>query len=151
MMSSELWLAIAAALVILALAAHATFLWVKVWKQQKADTAVKSSQEAQRNQRLARDIRFLADGLVTGQVPMIEGAIRIKVLLDNYSGARCMDMDLTVFEAIYDSTVHIPTHQSWQALPRSERRLHERHMETLERNHARDLLKAAEQLRKGLN
>lgn len=149
-MSLQTWLAVAAALIILALSAYAISLWLKVWKQQKTGTAARSVQETQRNERLAHDIRFLADGLVTGQVPMIEGAIRIKVLLDNYSGPRRANLDIAVFDTIYDSTVHIPTHQFWQALSRPERRLHERHMENLERSHARDLLNAAQQLRDGL-
>lgn len=150
-MSLEFWLALAAALIIISLAGYAIWLWLKVWQQHRARTTARDQLKEQRNERLARDIEFLAQSLLSGQVPTIEGAIRIKVLLDNYSGPRRAELDLAVFDKIYDSTAHIPTHESWKALSRSERRFHERHMETLERNHRDDLQQAAQQLQKGLS
>jgi ABC-type nickel/cobalt efflux system permease component RcnA len=150
-MSVEFWLAVGAVLIIAGLAGYAIWLWFRVWQQQKARTAAREQIRDERNARLARDIEFLAQSLLSGQVPAIEGAIRIKVLLDNYSGPRRAGLELQVFETIYDSTAHIPTHQSWKALSRSERRFHERHMETLEDKHREELKNAASQLTKGLS
>ncbi|MCW8194867.1 DUF2489 domain-containing protein [Proteobacteria bacterium 005FR1] len=149
-MSVQFWLALAAVLIIASLAGYAIWLWFRVWQQHKARSAAREQRQGERNQRLARDIEFLAQSLLSGQVPAIEGAIRIKVLLDNYSGPRRAELDLQVFDTIYDSTAHIPTHQSWKALSRSERRFHERHMETLEQNHREQLRSAASQLTNGL-
>ena len=140
------WLIILGLVIIFALALYAVVLWRRVWHKQQLMTA----QENERNSRLEGDIRILAQGLVTGQLPVIEGAIRIKVLLDNYSGPRRADLDTRVFETIYDATAHIPTHQAWKDLPKAQRRLHERQMETLETQHHSEVQQIAGVLSQGL-
>lgn len=145
-MTTYEWLALAGLLIIVGLAAYAGTLWARVWRRQRK----KSSQEAERNERLAGDVQFLARSLLNDQVPVIEGAIRIKVLLDNYSGPRREDLDVQVFESIYDSTAHIPTHQGWKDLPKPERDIHLEQMETLERIHKQEVDRAARQLSQDL-
>lgn len=140
------WLALAGLAIILALAAYALVLWRQV--QRKSET--EQAQRREREERLAADIEFLANSLTTGQLPPIEGAIRIKVLLDNYTGPRRETLDLTVFETVYDATAHIPTHQAWKQLPRDERRVLEAQMEEIEQTHQSRLQEAAAQLGKGL-
>ncbi len=81
---------------------------------------------------------------------MIEGAIRLKVLLDNYEGPRNAALDVSILEQIYDQTAHIPTHQGWKDLSRAERKLHLRLMDTLERDHREEVEAAARALSKGL-
>ena len=144
-MSSTFWL-VAGLIIIIALAVYALVLWRKVWDARQ----VKAEQERERNERLAQDIQFLAQSLLNGQLPLIEGAIRIKVLLDNYSGPRRTDLDIGVFETIYDATAHIPTHQQWKDLPRTERQQHEQHMQALEEQHKEDAERAARQLSTGV-
>lgn len=145
-MTNSDWLMILGLVIIFALALYAVVLWRRVWQKQQLMTA----QENERNSRLEGDIRILAQGLVTGQLPVIEGAIRIKVLLDNYSGPRRADLDTRVFETIYDATAHIPTHQAWKDLPKAQRRLHERQMETLETQHHSEVQQIAGVLSQGL-
>lgn len=145
-MTNSDWLIILGLVIIFALALYAVVLWRRVWHKQQLMTA----QENERNSRLEGDIRILAQGLVTGQLPVIEGAIRIKVLLDNYSGPRRADLDTRVFETIYDATAHIPTHQAWKDLPKAQRRLHERQMETLETQHHSEVQQIAGVLSQGL-
>lgn len=145
-MSTNDWLAIAGLLIIVALAAYAWFLWRRVWQaQHRRDTAA-----SERNKLLEQDIRFLAQSMLNGQLPFIEGSIRIKVLLDNYTGPRRDGLQIGVFERIYDSTAHIPTHQGWKDLNKAERELHQRTMETLERDHKDEVERAARQLSEGL-
>lgn len=139
-------LALAGLFIVIALAVYAFILWRQVLDRQAAAKV----QLRERNQRLASDIEFLAASLVDGQLPVIEGSIRIKVLLDNYSGPRRAELDVGVFEVIYDATAHIPTHQAWQALPSAERKLHERQMETLERDKGEAVKAAAKDLSRGL-
>lgn len=146
-MQNHYWLIGAGILIIVALAAYAWTLWRKVWQQ---DEARAKALEA-RNDRLSGDIRIIAQSLLDGQVPTIEGAIRIKVLLDNYQGERREDLDVTIFERIYDQTAHIPTHQAWKDLSRAERKLHLRLMETLERDHRGEVEAAAQALTQGLS
>ncbi len=145
-MNSNEWLGIAGLLLIFLLAGYAAWLWYRVWRnRQRQDQTLRD-----RNARLSGDIRILAQGLLDGQLPLIEGAIRIKVLLDNYTGARPADLDTDIFETLYQATAHIPTHQAWKDLPAAQRRQHEQHMESLEQQHREALLRAAESLRTGL-
>lgn len=140
------WLALAGVLIILALATYAFVLWRKVLARKAEQQAL----AVERNQRLAGDIIILANSLLDGQLPMIEGSIRIKVLLDNYYGPRRADLDIGIFERIYDATAHIPTHQGWKDLPKAERTLHEQQMQTLERDHKEAVFEAARNISRGL-
>ena len=146
-MQNHYWLIATGTLIILALAAYALTLWRRVWQQDE----VRAKALEARDDRLSGDIRIIAQSLLDGQVPTIEGAIRIKVLLDNYQGERREGLDVTVFERIYDQTAHIPTHQAWKDLSRAERKLHLRLMETLERDHRSEVEAAARALAQGLN
>lgn len=141
-MSQTNLLLIGASAVVVALSIYAALLWRKVWRNKQ----LVAQNYEERNARLEGDIRILAQGLTSGELPLIEGAIRIKVLLDNYSGQRWNGLDVKVFETIYDATAHIPTHQKWKDLPKAERRLHERQMETLEKKHSAEVQRIAAQL-----
>ena len=146
-MQIQYWLLLAGGLIILLLGAYAWILWRRVWRQQ----AERVNALHARNDRLGDDIRIIAQSLLDGQVPTIEGAIRIKVLLDNYQGERREELDVTVFDLIYEQTAHIPTHQAWKDLSRAERKLHLRLMDTLERDHRPAVEAAARALSKGVN
>ena len=140
------WLAIAGLVVIVALAAYAYVLWRRVWrKRQELERVTR-----ERDDRLAEDIRFLAQSLQTGQVPIIEGSIRIKVLLDNYQRTLPDGVDTDVFTVIYDETADIPTHQGWKDLLKTERNAYRQRMEQLEAEHGPRAIQAAEQLGSGL-
>ena len=145
-MSTTDWLVISGLLVICILAGYAAWLWYRIWRTRQQQAKL----QQERNARLAGDIRILAQGLLEGQLPPIEGAIRIKVLLDNYSGARPSDLDASVFETLYDATAHIPTHQAWKDLPLAQRQQHERQMEELEQQYHDELHRAAQSLKSGL-
>ena len=140
------WLVLSGLLLIFLLAGYAAWLWYRVWRNRQRQA---ESLQA-RNQRLAGDIQLLSRALLDGQLPPIEGAIRLKVLLDNYSGPRPADLDIEVLEILYSATAHIPTHQAWKDLPLAERRQHERDMAELEQQHREALLRSAEALRHGL-
>lgn len=145
-MNSTEWLVIGGLLIIFLLAGYAVWLWYQVWRTRQR----RARQQRERNTRLAADIRILAQGLLEQQLPPIEGAIRIKVLMDNYSGPRRADLNLAVFETIYDATAHIPTHQAWKELPPAQRRQHEQQMERLEQAHQAELQRATQALIAGL-
>ena len=95
-MSTLNWLAVAGFIIIFALAIYAFVLWRQVLQRQ----ALLKAQQQYRTQQLAADIRFLASSLLDGQLPLIEGCIRIKVLLDNYQGPGRDDPAFAVFERI---------------------------------------------------
>jgi len=114
-------LLILAVLVVGALAVYAAYLWRQVWARQRQQAEV----DLALRQRLHDDLRVLASSLLDGQLPLIEGAIRIKVLLDNYDSALSLTPHTQVFQQLYQATAHVPTHAGWKALSRDERRQHE--------------------------
>ncbi len=124
------WLA-AAGLVLLALAGYALLLWRRVWRLQRQ----RQLDEQARRERLRGDLRILAEALLSEQLPLIEGAIRIKVLLEHLDPALAGDSRTAVFRSLVEATAHIPTHADWKALERSERRRHEVRFGELELQH----------------
>ena len=129
---SGFWLFIAAGILLLAvLAGYALHLWRRVWRQQQQQRAAAQASRAQ----LREDLRILAGALLEGQLPLIEGAIRIKVLLDNFDPQLSQDSRTEVFQLLFAATADIPTHADWQALERSERRRHEARFSELELKH----------------
>ena len=140
------YLLLAGTSVIVALAIYAAYLWRRVWALKRTS----DSQSHDRNARLAGDIQFIAKSMIEEQCPWIEGSIRIKVLLDNYTGPRREDLDSSIFDTIYEATSHIPTHSDWKDLSRAERDLHRRHMDTLEKRNKDELLRTARNFSQGL-
>ena len=129
---SGFWLLVAAGILLLAaLAGYALHLWRRVWRQQQQQREAAQTSHAQ----LREDLRILAGALLEGQLPLIEGAIRIKVLLDNFDPQLSQDSRTAVFQTLFEATADIPTHADWQALERSERRRHEVHFGELELQH----------------
>lgn len=141
-MTTTNWLVLAGLIIIAGLAIYAALLWRRVWQQRNKSKYLESA----RNERLAGDIQLLAQSLLNAQVPVTETAIRIKVLLDNYSGPRPAGLDAQVFEHIYEATAHIPTHQAWKDLSQAEQDSHREQMEILEQEHKVEVDRAARQL-----
>lgn len=128
-----------ALLVVVALAGYALYLWRRVWRLQREQ----QQQQARRHQALAEDLRILAGSLLDEQLPLIEGAIRIKVLLDHYDPALGQDPRCQVFQTLYQATEQVPTHEAWKALERSERRRHEANFSALELKHKAEARRCA--------
>ncbi|HZX15391.1 MAG TPA: DUF2489 domain-containing protein [Pseudomonas sp.] len=122
---------IGSAVLIAALALYALHLWRRVWTQEKAQTEALNAQR----ELLGGDLHILASSLLEGQLPLIEGAIRIKVLLDNYDSRLSQDQRCEVFHLLFAATAQVPTHAEWKALERSVRRQHEQHFSELELQH----------------
>ncbi|MGQ9426616.1 DUF2489 domain-containing protein [Gilvimarinus sp. F26214L] len=141
-MNIPIWLVIAGLGIIAGLSIYAIVLWRRVWQMEHN----RRDRENTRNERLAEDLQILAQSLLDGQLPMVEGAIRIKVLLDNYSDPRIASLDLSVWDTVYSATAHIPTHQAWKDLSRAQRELHRRQMDTLERDYGEAVEISARQL-----
>lgn len=118
-------------LVIAGLAAYALWLWRRVWRQQR----LQASAEQRRHEQLGGDLRILADSLLDEQLPLIEGAIRIKVLIDNYDPQLSQDPHCVVFHQLYAATAHVPTHAGWKALERRERQRYRSLFSELELQH----------------
>ncbi|WP_417701495.1 DUF2489 domain-containing protein [Pseudomonas sp.] len=118
-------------LLIAALAAYAWHLWRRVWANQR----VHEQAQQERQQRIGGDLHILASSLLDEQLPLIEGAIRIKVLLDNYDSALSNDNRCQVFHLLFEATAEVPTHAAWKALDKAERRRFEKRFNELELQH----------------
>jgi hypothetical protein len=124
-------LLLAGGLLVVTLALYALYLWRRVWAQQRSQAQA----EQDRRERLGSDLQILASSLLDEQLPLIEGAIRIKVLLDNYDSALSQDTRCQVFHLLFEATAQVPTHADWKALDKSVRRQHEKHFNELELQH----------------
>lgn len=124
-------LAVLGIALIAGLAFYALHLWRRVWARQRA----RQQHDQERHERLGSDLQILASCLLDGQLPLIEGAIRIKVLLDNYDSQLSQNERCQVFHLLFEATAHVPTHADWKALEKTERRRHEKHFNELELQH----------------
>ncbi|GAB3373581.1 DUF2489 domain-containing protein [Azotobacter armeniacus] len=124
-------LLLAALLIVLALSGVAFVLWRRVWLRQKARKAA----EAERHAQFAEHLRILAGSLLDGQLPLVEGAIRIKALLEHYDPQLNQSERCRVFRELCEVTAHIPTHAAWKSLSRTERRHYEALFTSLELQH----------------
>lgn len=132
-------LIIIGAALIVALGLYALSLWRKVWSQQHDQRSAALEQ----HERLGNDLKILASSLLDGQLPLIEGAIRIKVLLDNFDVALSQSPNCSVLHQLYTATAHVPTHAHWKALDKTVRRQHEKNFNELELQHKAQARNAA--------
>lgn len=132
-------LLIAGLLLVAVLAGYAVHLWRKVWRREQQLAELQAQQHAA----LAADLRVLAGSLLDEQVPLIEGAIRIKVLLDNYDFKLGQDPRCQVFQVLFEATERVPTHGAWKALDKTERRRHEASFSALELQHKAEARRSA--------
>ncbi|PTS82864.1 DUF2489 domain-containing protein [Pseudomonas sp. HMWF032] len=131
MSNPGLLLLLAGGALVLVLSGYALHLWLRVWHQEKARNAAFSAQRT----RIADDLQILASSLLDGQLPLIEGAIRIKVLLDNCDTALSRNPRCAVFHDLFAATAEVPTHAAWKALDKNIRRQHEQRFSELELQH----------------
>lgn len=124
-------LLVVATLLVGTLAGYALYLWRRVWRNKR----LLAEAQTKRHAALAEDLRILASSLLDEQLPLIEGAIRIKVLLDNYDSALGQDPRCEVFQKLFEATEQVPTHAAWKALDSKERRRHEANFSALELQH----------------
>lgn len=122
---------IASTALIAGLALYALHLWRRVWRKEKAQAEALNAQR----DRIGGDLRILVGSLLEGQLPLIEGAIRIKVLLDNYDSSLSQNPQCEVFHQLFAATAQVPTHAEWKALDKSVRRQHEQRFSELELQH----------------
>ncbi len=129
---------IIAALVILPLAAYAAYLLLKVRQQTKTQQQAAEDMQQQQEAQMANiveSVTVIAKAMRDDQCPVVEGAIRLKVLFDQLQLPEPLKSDFDVFTTIYDKTVHIPTHQAWKDLKLKQRHAYTKEMMALEEKH----------------
>lgn len=111
-------------------------------KKQLSET--KYQEEALKHKKyLVESIRVISRAIIDQQCPKIEGCIRLKVLIDNYSPQLHQKDDLQVIELIYAKTSHIPTLEKWKSLPKDEKLNFQSEMDSIENAFSEKINKAA--------
>jgi len=134
------WLFGAMALVLAGITAR---LWWKVDQQNKLQQR-QALESVERQAKVEQDridyiyesLNVISRAVLDDQCPLVEGCIRLAVLMDNLS----LDCDTKhrfapIFK-IYNATRHIPTHSNWKALERKQQQSFKQEMFALEREHA---------------
>jgi hypothetical protein len=79
--------------------------------------ALQTKSEATRKH-IINSIRVLARCIIADQVEFSEACIRIKVLIDALAPEMHQDPDYLIFNEIYESTAHMPTHEARKEVDR---------------------------------
>lgn len=140
---------IIAGLISLVLASYATFLLLKLKKQKKAMQQSEIAQVEKHDAQIKsiiESITSIAKAMQQEQCPIIEGCIRLKVLIDQLRLNEDLRDNFTVFYTIYDKTAHIPTHQGWQDLKTKEKMTHTKLMMELEAEYKSEINQAVDRV-----
>lgn len=92
---------------------------------------------------LARSLAILADSLLTGELNLSEGAIRLKVLLDHWYAPASGQDDYPAIYRLYLGTATMPRGAARDARPRDDIRRLDREREALEIAAREDVLAEA--------
>jgi pyruvate/2-oxoglutarate dehydrogenase complex dihydrolipoamide dehydrogenase (E3) component len=136
-------------LIIFALSIYAIKLWMQVYERNKRSKEQERAfieQQEKQLQHIHESLNVIAKSMTEKQCPLIEGCIRIKVLLDQLQLPQTMQQEFAIFEKIYSKTNHIPTHQAWKDLKLKNRHQFTSEMEQLTTKHEQEILAGAEQL-----
>lgn len=136
----------AAVMIIFVLSGIAVYLHLKLHKRQKQIAEAEKEQEKNTAQKIAqiqKDIRFLAKAYLDEQVELNEASLRIHHLA-NYLGLDEQQRKLYApFDAVAQQISHIPTHQGWKSLDKSERKHYQSVFSNLETEHSESAKSAA--------
>ncbi len=132
------------------------FLSIFIFKKQVALQNIKLEQEkqAQRLRAVQQEkykyvvdsLKILSQALVSGQVGVVEGAIRIKVLIDHHDPDLHENQSYAVFSDIFSETEHIPFLKAWKELDKRSKRKYELFMSDIEASRGEEVKAAAVKL-----
>ncbi|RMF14836.1 MAG: DUF2489 domain-containing protein [Gammaproteobacteria bacterium] len=88
-------------------------------------------------------IQVIAQCMLTGQVELSEGCLRIKVLLDHLSPDWAQDERLVIFETVYEQLKDFPTHSARKAQTKQETFRQDKQRWKIEDDNKEALLSAA--------
>lgn len=97
-------------------------------------------------QYLVESIQVLARAMLADQMELSEGCIRIKVLLDNLAPRLSRDPRFQIFQQMFESLEHMPTHEARQQTDKRFVRKLDHQRFRLEREHQQAIREAAKAL-----
>ncbi|MGY8871769.1 MAG: DUF2489 domain-containing protein [Pseudomonadales bacterium] len=96
-------------------------------------------------------LKVLSQALMSGQVGVVEGSIRIKVLIDHLDPEFHSKNAYKVFSDVFNETEHIPILKAWKSLDKRTKRKYEAFMADIEKKRAEEVIEAAGILNSELN
>lgn len=138
---------IAAVAVVIALAAYAGWLWWRLLSQQHEREVHNAQVLAETEADLVRSIAILADSLLTDELNLSEGAIRLKVLLDHWYAPRSGQEDFPAIYSLFLATSNMPRGEARSRYSKREIRRLDREREMLEVAARDDVFDEAARLR----
>lgn len=131
----------------------AVFIAKQITAQKKAKEAIAEQEatlaaEVAANRRyITESIRLIANAILhDDKITLTEGAMRLKVMIDNFDTNLHQDPVVGVFEEVYAKTQHIPILKDWKALDRKQQRAFEKEMLSVEVEYKQRIEHAAQQL-----
>ncbi len=132
------WFIAFALILIVILSTVALYLWRKVWRLQAEEAKRRADAEQKRVETQAyiiESLQVICHTLLREEMNISEGAIRLKVLLDNLGQPERGTAPYTMINQLHDAVSHFDTHEVRSALPKIERRLQDAKREALEDEH----------------
>lgn len=133
--------------VVLALAGYAGWLWWRLLTQKRVREAHNADVLAETEADLARSIAIISDSLLTGELNLSEGAIRLKVLLDHWHAPASGQDAYPAIYSLFLSTSTMPRAEERDKWSKAEIRRLDREREMLEVAARDDVLDEAARLR----
>jgi hypothetical protein len=87
--------------------------------------------QKERYEYIKHSLVVISDAVMNDQMDLIEGAIRIKALVDYFDPELHKDAVYQVFTDVHNQTEHIPIKEAWKALDKKAKRKHEQFMLSL--------------------
>lgn len=137
---------VAALLLIAALAGYAVWLWWRVASQKREREVHNAGVLAETEADLASSIAIIADSLLTRELNLSEGAIRLKVLLDHWYAPGSGQGDYPAIYRLFLATSTMPRGEQRDAFPRRAIQRLDRDREMLEVEARDDVLREAARL-----
>lgn len=123
------------------------YIALKNIKLEKAEQAQRLRAAQQEKYTYVIDsLKVLSQALITGQVGVVEGAIRIKVLIDHHDPDLHKNQSYAVFSDIFTETEHIPFLKAWKELDKRSKRKYEIFMSDIETSRGEEVKTAAMKL-----
>ena len=88
-------------------------------------------------------LKILSQALMAGQIGVVEGSIRIKVLIDHLDPEFHSKKAYKIFSDIFIETEHIPILKAWKSLDKRTKRKYEAFMADIEKKRADEAIEAA--------
>lgn len=114
---------------------------IRMEQQRQAERLRKAQTE--KNVYVQDSLKIISQALMTGQVGVIEGAIRVKVLIDHHDPDLHNNNAYSVFSDIFDATEHIPILKAWKELDKRSKRKYEAFMADIATNRGEEVKEAA--------